>query len=106
MERHKRKSIRLRNYDYSRKGCYFITVCAYNREVLFGDVRRGTTCCALNEIGKAVKKFWTEIPNHFPNVDLDEYIVMPNHIHGILVRHWGAPYSKRVQHVEPLQNEY
>jgi REP element-mobilizing transposase RayT len=112
IDKHKRRSIRLRSYDYSREGCYFITVCANNREELFGVIRRGTTCCALNKIGKAVEKLWQQIPLHFSHVDLDKYVIMPNHIHGILILNKrdqhdkGAQNGIRVQHVEPLQNEY
>ena len=99
-EKHHRQSIRLKNYDYSQDGCYYITICTYNREELFGKIRRRTTRCALFEIGIISEKFWQEIPTHFPYVELDEYIIMPNHIHGILILNRG------VQHVEPLRNKY
>ncbi len=63
-------------------------------------IRRGTIFCALNEVGKVSKKFWKEIPAHYPCVEIDEYVVMPNHIHGILIL------NRRVQNIEPLQNTY
>ena len=99
-KKYHRRSIRLKKYDYSQPGNYYITICTYNREELFGVIRRGTIFCALNEIGKIAKKFWEEIPQHYPYVDLNEYIVMPNHIHGILV------IDKWVQNIEPLQNKF
>ena len=78
---HDRKSVRLRTKDY-RSGSYFITICAVNREWLFGDIKGGGMM--LNELGKIVEKCWHEIPKHFSHVSLDTFIVMPNHIHGIL----------------------
>ena len=82
-EIHNRHSIRLKEFDYSQNGYYFVTICTKNRECFFGDVARGKI--ELSEIGKIVKKYWMEISQHFENVELDEYIVMPNHIHGIVI---------------------
>lgn len=79
----KRKSIRLKEYDYSAIGYYYVTICTRTREELFGHIENN--CMILNGIGKIVKNTWLEIPNHFSNVKLDEYIVMPNHIHGIII---------------------
>jgi REP element-mobilizing transposase RayT len=78
----KRKSIRLPDYDYSSAGYYFITVCCRNRENYFGDISNGKM--VLSEIGKKASDFWLEIPVHFNHVKLDDFIIMPNHIHGIL----------------------
>jgi len=78
-----RRSIRLKGYDYSKAGAYFVTICAQNRECLLGDIVDGET--RLNDAGKMVKRCWGEIPTHFPHVELDEFIVMPNHMHGIIV---------------------
>ena len=80
---HHRKSIRLRGYDYSQPGAYFITICTHQRQPLFGDIVDGVMM--LNAAGMMVEKCWREIPDHFPWVRLDEFIVMPNHLHGILV---------------------
>jgi len=80
--KHHRKSTRLRGYDYSQMGLYFITICTHNRECLFGSVVDGTMI--LNGAGKAAHQFWIEIPEHFPNAVLHEHIVMPNHVHGII----------------------
>jgi len=80
---HRRRSIRLKGWDYGSLGYYFITICTQNREYLFGNITNGNM--ALNDIGRIVEKCWQDIPAHFPHADLDEFIVMPNHFHGILV---------------------
>ncbi len=81
-EIHKKQSIRLKGYDYTREGLYFITICVQNRECLFGKIENGEM--ELNDIGIMADKYWIEIPNHYPQVTLHEHIVMPNHIHGII----------------------
>lgn len=78
-----RRSIRRRGYDYSNPGAYFITICAFDRQHLFGEVIQGHM--RLNELGKIIEKCWFNIPHHFPNVLLDEFVCMPNHLHGIIV---------------------
>jgi putative transposase len=78
-----RKNIRLRGYDYSSDGLYYITICTAERRCYFGHVLNRVM--VLNDIGKTAEKFWTEIPGHFPFVSLDNYIIMPNHVHGILI---------------------
>ena len=78
-----RKSIRLKNYNYSKNGTYYVTVCADNRKCIFGDVRNGKII--LNEYGKITDKWCNEIPKHFTCVELDEYIIMPNHLHVTIV---------------------
>jgi putative transposase len=80
---HHRRSIRLRGYDYRQAGAYFVTICAHGRECLFGDIVSGTM--QLNPYGAIVVDWWNAIPEHFNNVDLDAFVVMPNHIHGIVV---------------------
>lgn len=80
---HHRRSIRLRGYDYSQRGIYFVTICTEGRRRLFGTVINGRM--ALNDAGRAAARCWREIPNHFPNVALDEWVVMPDHVHGIIV---------------------
>jgi REP element-mobilizing transposase RayT len=79
---HHRRSIRLQGYDYSRAGVYFVTICTQTRECLFGDVADGQM--VLNDAGRMAKQCWYAIPGHFPHVGLDMFVVMPNHIHGIL----------------------
>lgn len=95
-DKHHRKSIRLKDYDYSKNGYYFITICSKNREYLFGEIRRGTIFCALNQGGKIADQCWKEIAIHYENVIIDEFIIMPNHIHGIIIIN-----NERVQDIEP-----
>ena len=78
-----RRSIRLKGYDYSQPGAYFITVCTNNKECILGDIIGKKM--VLNELGNAVKNSWSQIPGHFPHVSLDHMVIMPNHIHGILL---------------------
>ncbi|ORJ59296.1 transposase [Geothermobacter hydrogeniphilus] len=80
---HHRRSIRLRGYDYSRPGAYFVTICAQNRECLFGDVVDGVM--VLNDFGRVVKDCWHGLPTHYCHVALDESVIMPNHFHGIII---------------------
>lgn len=80
---HHRRSIRLKEYDYSQAGLYFITICTQDRECLFGDVRNGIV--ELSHIGKIAHNIWYEIPQHFDHGELDEFVLMPNHLHGIIV---------------------
>lgn len=76
-------TIRLKNYDYSSNGYYFITICTKNRIHYFGKITDQKM--QLSEIGKVAHNCWLEIPNHFPFVVLDEFVIMPDHIHGIVV---------------------
>jgi putative transposase len=87
-EKYRRRSIRLRGYDYSYAGAYFVTICTQNRNHLFGNIAGGEM--ALNDAGKMIKTIWHEIPSHYVGTDIDECIVMPNHLHGIIVLA-GAP---------------
>jgi putative transposase len=79
---HHRQSIRLRDYDYSWAGAYFVTTCVLQRECLFGEIVNGKMI--LNEAGRIVMATWTDLPNHYKHITLDESIVMPNHIHEII----------------------
>ncbi|MBL7072454.1 MAG: transposase [Candidatus Omnitrophica bacterium] len=78
-----RKSIRLKDYDYAQTGGYDVSICAHGDKCIFGVVKNGEMF--LSDCGKIVDKCWNEIPEHFPHVELDEHIVMPNHMHGIIV---------------------
>ena len=80
---HHRRSIRLKGYDYSQSGLYFITICVQNRECLFGKIINKEMI--LNEPGTMVENEWLKLRIRFPNIVLHEYIVMPNHFHAILV---------------------
>ena len=81
-EIHHRRSIRLKGYDYSQEGLYFVTVCVHNRECLFGEIENGEM--RLNEYGNIVKMVWDNLPQHYSNIALNAFVVMPNHIHGII----------------------
>jgi putative transposase len=80
---HHRRSIRLKKYDYSREGLYYITLCVKDRFHLFGQIINEQM--ALNEYGEIVKTEWLKIPETRPNIQLGEYIVMPDHFHGIII---------------------
>jgi len=79
---HHRRSIRLKGYDYSQAGLYFITICCQNRACLFGKVTNSEM--QLNDAGKMVENEWLKLPERFKNIQLHEYVVMPNHFHAIL----------------------
>ena len=82
-EKHHRRSIRLKGYDYSMAGAYFVTMCVSNRQRLFGNVIDGKMI--LNEAGRMVETIWMQLAIRFEFIELDEFTVMPNHFHGILV---------------------
>ena len=79
---HHRRSIRLRGYDYSSDGAYFVTICTQNKLCLLGNVINGEM--AINETGKITEQCWLQIPIHFPIAKLNAFIIMPNHLHGII----------------------
>jgi putative transposase len=78
-----RRSTRLQGADYAAAGAYFVTICTHQKACLFGSVKMVSV--VLNAYGDIADECWQAIPLHFPHVELDSYIVMPNHIHGILV---------------------
>ena len=80
---HHRRSIRLKGYDYSQRGAYYVTLCVQNRECLFGKIINGDI--QLDERGQIIQKYWMQINKRFSHVFLDHFIVMPNHIHGIII---------------------
>src|SRR5215210_2961095 len=81
-EIHKRRSIRLKGYDYSQEGLYFITICVQNRKCLFGKIENDEMI--LNDAGQMVQTEWEKLTERFNNIELHEFVVMPNHFHGIL----------------------
>jgi REP element-mobilizing transposase RayT len=89
-----RRSIRLRGYDYSKVGAYFVTICAQNRTCLFGEIVDGGM--RLNDAGQMVQLVWNEMPAFYPGVETDEFVVMPNHIHGIIILVGAAPRGRPV----------
>lgn len=83
-------STRLQNWDYGWNAAYFVTICTANRELFFGDIvetQNFAYPCKMNlsEIGEIADKYWLQIPEHFPFVKLDAHVVMPNHLHGIVI---------------------
>ena len=76
-------SNRLKNWDYGNNAAYFITICTQNREHYFGEIKNGEM--QLNELGENATRFWLDIPKHFPFIELGNFVVMPNHTHGILI---------------------
>lgn len=78
----RRRSIRIRDYDYSQPGHYFVTICAHNKINYFGSVAYGKM--TLNSIGQMIDKWWNKLPDKFCNTMLHEYVIMPNHMHAIV----------------------
>ena len=81
-QKHHRRSIRLKGYDYTSLGAYFITICTHQRHYLFGEIIDGEM--RLNQMGQSVQAHWNRLPTHFPHLKIDAFVIMPNHIHGIL----------------------
>ena len=82
-QKHHRRSIRLKNYDYASPGAYFVTIVTHRRQCLFGNVMDGQM--RLNEFGEIVRDEWLKTETIRPRVQLDEYVIMPNHVHGIII---------------------
>jgi len=78
----RRKDIRIPEFDYSQPGAFFVTIVTKDRKTLFGQVNNGKM--VLNNVGKLAEEVWLALPTHFPNVELGEWVIMPNHIHGII----------------------
>ena len=77
-----RQSVRLPDFDYSQPGAYFVTIVTQDRKILFGQIVGGEM--ELNDIGRMVRAAWIAIPEHYPMVELGEFVIMPNHFHGII----------------------
>jgi REP element-mobilizing transposase RayT len=82
-EKHHRQSIRLRDYNYSQPGYYFLTICTYKKQCWFGEIKNDQMY--INQIGKIVANEWLNTPKIRPNFQLDEWVIMPNHLHGIVI---------------------
>ena len=89
----KRKTMRLKGADYSATGAYFITICTHEKACIFGHIHDEEMC--LNELGRVVNAVWNEIPLHYPQVQTDAWVVMPNHVHGIVF--FQSPSSQSVE---------
>ena len=97
----RRHSIRLKGYDYSVAAAYFVTICTQDRMLLFGDIV--TDAMRVNQYGGVVLECWESIPDHFPGARLDAFVVMPNHIHGI-IQLADAAREVGAQHAAPSQS--
>jgi putative transposase len=82
-DRKQRRSIRLKGYDYTSSGAYFVTICTRGREMVFGEVVGDVV--RLSKWGEIIQSWWHNIPSHFDNVECDEFVIMPNHVHGIIL---------------------
>ena len=82
---HHRRSVRLRGYDYAKEGMYFVTICVQNRACLLGEIR--DKVMILSPYGEIAHREWEKLPSRWPHIELGEFQIMPNHIHGILVIH-------------------
>ena len=88
---HHRRSIRLKGYNYSQSGAYFFTLCTRDRECLFGEIVDGQMRTSL--FGETVQACWDDLPRHYPHIELDVFVIMPNHVHGIiLITNVGAQF--------------
>ncbi|MGO9120658.1 MAG: hypothetical protein ACLQPD_23970 [Desulfomonilaceae bacterium] len=81
--RHGRRSIRLKDYDYSQQGAYFVTICAYHRACLFGEIVNGQII--PNALGLMIQQWWSKLSGKFSSMEIDAHVVMPNHFHGIIM---------------------
>jgi putative transposase len=82
-DKYHRRSMRLRGYDYSQSGVYFVTVCTSGRECFFARILDGEMM--LSDAGAQVKEVWEQLPDRYPNIQLDAFVIKPNHMHGIVI---------------------
>ncbi len=82
-QKKRRRSIRILGYDYSQAGAYYVTICTNNREILFGEILNEEM--KINENGSIVTDCWRGLQEHYSHMSTDTMIVMPNHLHGILI---------------------
>lgn len=93
-----RKNPRLKDYDYANAGAYFVTICTHHKQAIFGQIKSGVV--ELNSYGQHAERAWRETPEHFPAVYLDEFVVMPNHVHGVVFID-----SEWARHASPLRRQ-
>jgi REP element-mobilizing transposase RayT len=82
-EKRHRRLLRLPEYDYSQQGAYFITICIHRQEYLLGEIIEGEM--QLSDHGKIVRDCWQDLPRHYSGIELDAFVIMPNHVHGVVV---------------------
>ena len=96
-QKRRRNSNRLRGYDYASAGAYFVTICARDKACLFGEIIESQI--QLNKAGKLVYNWWIELINKFKNIELDMFIIMPNHIHKIIIIIGAQPHLNKFQFI-------
>jgi REP element-mobilizing transposase RayT len=99
------ESTRLPGWDYTNPGYYFVTICIRDHQTLFGEIAEDLV--RLSPLGEIARQFWRFIPDHFPNSSLDEFIIMPNHVHGIVILHptiVETQHPVETQHAASLQD--
>jgi putative transposase len=100
---HHRRSIRLKAYDYAQAGMYFVTINSHQRQCIFGTLEDESI--VLNDLGSIVMSCWREIPRHYSGVELDAFVVMPNHVHGILLISDQAASARWATHASPVRTD-
>lgn len=101
---HRRRSMRLKGWDYSRPGGYFVTICTQGRECRLGKIAGGKM--RLSDAGEMVRWTWEELPSKYPGVEIDAFVVMPNHVHGIIVLTdavGAGPRARPGPHTRPVE---
>ena len=102
---HHRRSIRLKEYDYSQPGAYFITIVTYQRECLFGEITDEEI--VLSKAGLVAKQQWERLPHRFHNIELSTFVVMPNHVHGIiLMKDYGRGIAGNLKDLDEGTSRY
>ncbi len=109
-EKHHRRTTRLKGYDYSQPGYYYVTLCIHERKKLFGDVIDGEM--RLSDCGQVAYSIWSALPQRFPGIEIDQFVIMPNHLQGIIVLSGGTthigesrdetPRGEAVKHPMPM----
>ena len=97
-KKHHRRSIRLKGYDYSQPGAYYVTIVTWHREFLFGEVVNGEM--VLNKFGLVAKQEWEKLKRRFPNIELGAFIIMPNHMHGIIIIISGRGTAENLKYLD------
>jgi putative transposase len=100
IQSHQRRSIRLKDYEYSQEGAYFVTMCTQNHKPLLGEIRNAEM--VLNEYGKIAADCWLWLSKQYQHVELDEWILMPNHMHGIIILCRGGSRTAPTENYKPL----
>ena len=101
-DKYKIESTRLKDFDYSQVGFYFFTICTYNRIKYFGEVKDNKL--VISEIGNIVLQCWSDLPIYYSNIQLDYFVIMPNHIHGIIFIKDQVPNYSLSEYIKSLKS--